>query len=55
MMTGVVEATSTKEVNTKFGPKPTYSMKVNGNWVKCGFKDPEFKQVKRLMNTSGVY
>jgi len=40
MMTGVVEATSTKEVNTKFGAKPTYSMKVNGNWVKCGFKDP---------------
>jgi hypothetical protein len=40
MMTGVVEAVSTKEVNTKFGAKPTYSMKVNGSWVKCGFKDP---------------
>ena len=40
MMTGVVEAVSTKEVNTKFGPKPTYSMKVNGTWIKCGFKDP---------------
>jgi hypothetical protein len=40
MMTGIVEAVSTKEVNTKFGAKPTYSMKVNGTWIKCGFKDP---------------
>ena len=40
MMTGVVEAVSTKEVNTKFGAKMTYSMKVNNAWVKCGFKDP---------------
>ena len=40
MMTGVVEAVSTKEVNTKFGAKLTYSMKVNNAWVKCGFKDP---------------
>jgi hypothetical protein len=40
MMTGVVEAVSTKEVNTKFGLKPTYSMKVNNTWIKCGFKDP---------------
>jgi hypothetical protein len=38
MMTGIVEAVSTKDVNTKFGLKPTYSMKVDGNWVKCGFK-----------------
>jgi hypothetical protein len=38
MMTGIVEAVSTKDVNTKFGSKPTYSMKVNGTWVKCGFK-----------------
>ena len=38
MMTGIVEAVSTKDVNTKFGLKPTFSMKVNGNWVKCGFK-----------------
>ena len=40
MMTGIVEAISTKDVNTKFGTKPTYSMKVNGTWIKCGFKDP---------------
>jgi len=40
MMTGVVEAVSTKDVTTKFGVKPTYSFKVNGNWIKCGFKNP---------------
>jgi hypothetical protein len=40
MMTGIVESISTKDVNTKFGTKPTYSMKVNGTWIKCGFKDP---------------
>ena len=40
MMTGIVESTSTKDVNTKFGTKPTYSMKVNGTWIKCGFKNP---------------
>ena len=39
-MTGIVEAISTKDVNTKFGNKPTYSLKVNGTWVKCGFKNP---------------
>lgn len=38
MMTGIVEAVSTKDVNTKFGLKPTFSMKVNGSWIKCGFK-----------------
>jgi hypothetical protein len=40
MMNGVVEAVSTKDVTTKFGVKPTYSMKINGAWVKCGFKNP---------------
>ena len=41
MMTGTVESVSTKDVNTKFGTKPTFSMKVNGTWIKCGFKDPK--------------
>ena len=41
MVTGIVEQVSTKDVNTKFGTKPTYSMKVNGDWIKCGFKDPK--------------
>jgi hypothetical protein len=40
MTTGTVEAVSTKDVTTKFGVKPTYSMKVNGTWIKCGFKNP---------------
>ena len=40
MTTGTVEAVSTKDVTTKFGVKPTFSMKVNGNWIKCGFKNP---------------
>ena len=40
MMTGIVEAVATKEVKTKFGMKPTFSLKVNGTWVKCGFKNP---------------
>ena len=39
-MSGVVEAVSTKDVTTKFGVKPTYSFKVNGSWIKCGFKNP---------------
>lgn len=38
--TGIVEAISTKEVTTKFGVKPTYSIKLNGTWIKCGFKKP---------------
>jgi hypothetical protein len=41
MMSGVVEAVSTKDVTTKFGVKPTFSFKVNGNWIKCGFKNPD--------------
>lgn len=40
MMSGVVEAVSTKDVTTKFGVKPTYSFKVNGTWIKAGFKNP---------------
>ena len=40
MQTGIVEAVSTKDVSTKFGTKPTFSMKVNGTWIKCGFKNP---------------
>ena len=40
VMTGIVEQVSTKDVTTKFGVKPTFSLKVNGGWVKCGFKNP---------------
>ena len=40
-MNGVVEQLGTKDVTTKFGVKPTFSMKVSGTWVKCGFKNPK--------------
>ena len=40
MTVGVVEQVATKDVSTKFGVKPTFSLKVNGSWVKCGFKNP---------------
>lgn len=39
-MTGVVEAITTKDVTTRFGVKPTYSLKVDGYWLKHGFKKP---------------
>ena len=41
MITGIVEATGTKDVTTKFGVKPTFSLKVNGTWYKSGFKNPK--------------
>ena len=41
MMQGMVEQISQKDVSTKFGVKPTFSMKVDGSWVKCGFKNPK--------------
>jgi len=37
---GVVEAVSKKEVKTKFGMKPTFAIKVDGEWYSCGFTDP---------------
>ena len=39
-MTGIVEELSQKDVTTKFGVKPTYSIKVNGTWIRCAFKKP---------------
>lgn len=38
---GVVEQVGNKDVTTKWGTKKTYSIKVGGNWVNCGFKDPK--------------
>ena len=43
MMTGVVQEVSQKDVSTKFGTKPTYSFKVDGKWIKCGFKNPHLE------------
>lgn len=41
-MTYIVEQVSEKTVNTKFGPKPAFSTKANGEWYSCGFKKPKF-------------
>lgn len=40
MITGTVEGQSKKEVKTKFGMKPTWSLKIDGEWYSCGFTDP---------------
>lgn len=40
MITGTVESQSKKEVKTKFGMKPTWSLKIDGEWYACGFTDP---------------
>lgn len=40
MPKGIVETTSKKEVKTKFGMKPTFSVKVDGEWYSNGFTDP---------------
>jgi hypothetical protein len=38
--TGTVEAVGKKEVKTKYGMKPTFSLKMDGEWYQCGFTDP---------------
>jgi len=40
IISGVVQEVSTKDASTKYGVKPTYSFKVDGKWIKCGFKNP---------------
>ena len=42
-MTYVVENITQKEVNTKFGPKPAFSITANGERYSYGFKKPTFK------------
>jgi hypothetical protein len=39
-----VESITQKEVTTKFGAKPTFSFKADGEWYKCGFKKPPIKE-----------
>lgn len=57
LMTGVVEQLGTKDVTTKYGVKPTYSFKADGNWVKCGFKNPKVNVGDEVQfeGTSGTY
>lgn len=41
-MSYIVENITTKEVNTKFGPKPVYSVYANGERFGYGWKKPAF-------------
>jgi len=42
-MSYIVENITTKEVTTKFGPKPAYTIVANGERFSYGFKKPAFK------------
>jgi hypothetical protein len=42
-MKGIVTNEGSKQVNTRFGVKTTYSIEVDGVWFKCGFKKPPCK------------
>lgn len=37
---GVLESISTKDINTKYGPKKKYSVKIDGTWYDAGWKKP---------------
>lgn len=56
-MTGVVSAMSSKEVNTKWGMKPTYSFQVDGQWFKTGFKKAKMNKGDNVQftYTEGAY
>jgi hypothetical protein len=38
----IIENITTKDVNTKFGPKPAYTVMANGERFSYGFKKPTF-------------
>lgn len=42
-MSYLVENITSKDVNTKFGPKPAYTVMANGERYSYGFKKPTFK------------
>lgn len=42
-MSYIVENITSKDVNTKFGPKPAYSIYADGERYSYGFKKPTFK------------
>lgn len=42
-MSYIIENITTKEVTTKFGPKPAYSIVANGERFSYGFKKPTFQ------------
>ena len=37
-----VQEIASKEVTTRFGPKPSYKVKASGEWFNFGFKKPTF-------------
>lgn len=41
-MSYIIENITSKEVNTKFGPKPAYTIVANGERYSYGFKKPTF-------------
>ena len=41
-MSYIIENITTKEVTTKFGPKPAYTIHANGERFSYGFKKPAF-------------
>lgn len=55
--TGVVGTVSTKDVTTKWGTKKTFSINVDGQWYKTGFKDPMVKEGDTISfsYTEGTY
>ncbi len=55
---GIVEETSTRQVNGKFGPSTVYNFRINGEWYGAGFKDPGAKQgdmVEFVLEMNGQY
>jgi len=63
MVQGIIERITSKEVNTKFGKKPVYSLLVNGEWYGNVWKKPtysegdevEFKEQSRNVNGTTYY
>lgn len=44
MTIGTISQTDSKEVNTKFGSKATYSYNIDGTWYRNGFKQAPVSQ-----------
>jgi hypothetical protein len=52
-----IEQAATADRNTKWGTKKVHSLKINGEWFQCGFKDPRVKagDVVNLQFTDDQY
>jgi hypothetical protein len=40
----IIDRITSKDVNTKFGPKKSYSIQAGGKWVSYGLKKPVFNE-----------